>query len=183
MGTKKIFSLLLLTALTVRAVKADFLDRFGDKSKAFGTAGLAVVLYQVGYSEKAGGLLGEKLSAVVGNTLAASGAFISASYVASNIGKKDFSEKLKKSGSRYIPALVLSSIIMTHEAVKCASRTTIEETDELKTCLGVCQNCGMGKIGAGILLAVGIKEAMDKAVGYLWGEQIVKIKKKQAVKN
>ena len=49
MGTKKIFSLLLLTALTVRAVKADFLDRFGDKSKAFGTAGLAVVLYQVGY--------------------------------------------------------------------------------------------------------------------------------------
>jgi len=40
MCTKKIFSLLLLTALTVPTIKADFFGRFGDKSKAVGSAAL-----------------------------------------------------------------------------------------------------------------------------------------------
>jgi len=139
METKSLFNLLLLTALTVPTIKADFFGRFGDKSKAVGSAMAAGIIYHFGnknqaFIAKCEPLAAEKVIGTIASTIAFGSACESCSYAASYFEKKKLSKLLKNAGIQNLPETAGSVFLTGNGKIKkwVSSIPVIKDSRELQ---------------------------------------------------
>jgi len=75
-------------------------------------------LFAAGQNGTVRGKIGKELAGTVGNILAVSSTFVSASYVASNCGKKNLSKNLEKFGKENGPAAAVGVVLLNQYLLK-----------------------------------------------------------------